>query len=1669
MEANSDALTTSLAVLTERTEKNQVLIARTKRNQMLASKRSKKGYIAVDGEDLTGDGKIDDPLALSKLSLKSRKGRNELMELVTLHKGVSPEGVPYRLSPVFTKYPDAVVGRKRFNISVLGDYKFEVSGNIINRHLPVLHWFCPDFELECRKEGLSFPRKDNFSHIYSQLQKDARWAFLSSRLLVVVSIFAVIYCGKANEAANSALHAGTDELQHLSSHEKEKVIADAKAASQVKAGYTQLVALLIGTFVTFVTFAYPDVMVAYGEKEEERLEELKDQNKEESKEWLGLKKYYDKFLWYTDAQHRYFGVDAVWEGGSFMYASEVGLLLLLIVGHPASPIQILPTTLCAWLLIMVTFGTLMRLNAAFLVEQSKKVVKMASTAEERLVAEYENYLKKAHEVIEQVKSYPKKMWGKVEDVIDQFKGYLGMASAAAERARELQAQAEAAAAAVNNATSEAGLNAVIEEKSSLSGPLAGMTVLQRQILLEPDSAEQEAAEKEGKSWFGGKSSTASNAVAVPLLENAASTGAMGSSADGGKGRANQDKFAKKRKELEGKMGYSRPDETCGAEVYKYMGDSKKKEWEDYTSKLAYKQSWLDDKYEEQARFMEEKPVVIQGSKAHSELKAVTGLARTDPVLKTYRKGARLFYKGIVRTLCAPCLLLMRRSIMSPFIKFVLTPIALWYLVIHPLFFWGDLGMILHALVFALGMQACISLYKYGVKYAETPEEELQATKEAEKLKEIEAEKGEKVMSVHKYSVLRDNFYFAEDELKHVESALRATEGVDSSWARGECRFVKLPPELVDGLRKPVPDVNKGYFSLNTEKIGHYSGAVSKALAPWEKRLSKRDIEEAEFRGRSEGDIADITEQLERETMLESDNLFNVKDYVFDYSDLIIDTLGIRLRSEMKGVRHSKPLSKKLLEVNKPASYSRELVKSFPVQVDLEWFYPAGSDIFLTGTDDEDKSAAEIEADRAQSKDRAEEGGDGGEGAAGPKEAGIAPEKQVVCTLQVINFVGKGSMDCPENDSYLTLTQEAKHGAGKKGGVDLSRFTRGSTVCLQDLKVGDMWEVFPAESGGGECFEVPRLSDNLYESLIAKINNKEAQLKPENIEWHLFDKKGRKATKKNVGRREGSHQAAGVSPNDSGNLSNVSGASKASKTSSHSNNGDYWDHEGVYHRNWKTWETPEDNVHQISDLPLYDQQMLANGSKQSSKRSSEDGEASELEGQGAPTSYLSMLKEGDHNAAAPLFTASDEHTAKVFVDKSLNLIQYEHRPADEYWSHKEARITQVYDTCQETGKPLPPKQVRLRLKIKDNKGLDRDFTLCPVIPGSAELLCRLDSDESLEESKARQVASWFKEIEGWLGDLGASTNRRSNSHKLFDSLFWGVEQDTDAPTNGGKPETVEGYKNYLRTGKAASEGIMEKQRGLFQRILEYKDGGYPVGGELVSFNQSLYTEYLMYGNETDGDWPGFIHWFRKAKKKATGGKAKKDEDLNKNPKFHSATCKNVPDPGVLVECLSKPTLTPSVLHVVLTDGELRAPGDVVESWAPQRGEPHPAELFHLSSRLDNTGSKSDTINGVCGLLKLFPSKIVFETPSGDGEFGDLQSMSDEVNIDFSDIYIMSAQIDDVFHPENVSRLLVPGKTLYIQKKSGSVVAFGMSEEKIRMWNDLIKKFEMDRPYQVCGTI
>jgi hypothetical protein len=147
--------------------------------------------------------------------------RIELSDSLELHKGLSPDGYMYRLSKVYDKFPEAKVGRKRFDVSVLGDFSYTLVGDIQNKHVPMLHWFCPNYEMEIPQANLCNPRADQYSHIYGQLKKGQIWGFLISRLVVMGSVVMVIWAGEAQNKMNAMkdsihdhVNAATDSVKN---------------------------------------------------------------------------------------------------------------------------------------------------------------------------------------------------------------------------------------------------------------------------------------------------------------------------------------------------------------------------------------------------------------------------------------------------------------------------------------------------------------------------------------------------------------------------------------------------------------------------------------------------------------------------------------------------------------------------------------------------------------------------------------------------------------------------------------------------------------------------------------------------------------------------------------------------------------------------------------------------------------------------------------------------------------------------------------------------------------------------------------------------------------------------------------------------------------------------------------------------------------------------------------------------------------------------------------------------------------------------------------------------------------------------------------------------------------------------------------------------------------
>jgi hypothetical protein len=1448
----SDVVSKQLAFLTENPEElkkiedEQKAVKNLVQGQEGYVSAAKEGYEPVPNRASTMSLDLGLPQVVGgvteggELGTKNR-GKADLLEKVQLHKGVSPDGIPYRLSDAFEQYPEAWVGRKRFNVSVLGDFRYELAGKIQNKHIPILHWFTPDYVMEVPAAHLVFPRRDFYSHYYSQMKNNQRWNFLISRILILVSILMVIYMGKAKEAVNAESDALKDSLSHLTEHEKKLHVESLKKSAETDSGFQQLVALFFGTLLIFVSFAYPEIQEAYKEKEEERLEELKDQNKEERTGRCGLNALQDQLHWYmSSSEHRYFAIQAVYDGAAFSYGSQLILVALLISGHEGAPWTYkVPISLIAWLLILVTGFTLVRMNLQFLKDQWKKVKKQISEIDDRIIAEYEEKMKLYKEKKKQVLGFPQKIRDKIQEKRDQVTlfyttietKYKQLTMAASEMETELQK----IAAEAERAKEELRKQGLVEEELSeseteespkhqkkgagmdmpLLGDERGMSVAEKIRRLEGDTGPEPKPSYLAPKHYGSGMGTGARAIEKQSAE-----------------------------ELAMWKQFTLPEPVAGLAPDPEKGEAL---------------SWIEMIENEREEKRKSRPGVIKGKVAHMEIQAVTGLAQLDGAMQTGRFAVRALYNKVIYYFLLPFTYCVDKKSVSKFIKFGCAPAFGLYWVYLVTFHFHP-GFIFWLILLYVGAQLAKKIYVSGVVLTVETEDDVERRKQEERNKKLQDKAkamgvsiGQKVTSVHVNKVCEVNI----DAKEHVKAALEAAEVVDSSWSKGEHQFNKMPPAMDLVSRKPIPDVNRGYFGL---QFAHFQPANPPAFK----------------------DIGNT---------LQGQDLFEVRDYVFDYCDLIVDTVGLRVPAEMRPVRHTKTLTKKLMQVNKPLGTTRDLVKSFPIQVSVDFF--AGKK----------NSSGDDEADTDNLV------------------------TQVVATLQVVNFVGKGEVDKPENDSYLTLTQTKKSG-GKKGRqvVDLKRFKPDDELVFFDLKIGDLQPITVTDDDR-EILNIPRYKT---EAIVEEARN----MKPDQF--------------------------------------------------------------------------------------LNKDDIVFEEEEQEEEAEEEGEEGQEEAGEGEIANVV--LKETKPLEADP---------------RAITEVSWSKRPNDDDYSGKRAFLVakiDIHEKGPKKGEPCTDKEVLFKIRTED----DKLWLMRPIQAASGEILLKQEGELSPEQQKAKQCADWFMQCEEWYDFLGASVNLRANLHKCFDALFWG----RDTQIKGGRPlDRPDNIRARFLDGKEKLK-LPKEQRGVLARVLDKKDEG---------MTSRDYYDYLMYGEESDNEWPGFIHWFRAKPKQGRSVK-----QLNKNPIFHTG---QVSDPGSIVETLAKPVLSPAVLHVVLTDTDLRAPGDVVEEWQPQRAEPHNVEMFMLD--------KNQYAEGQLGLLKLFPDKLQFEAPTGDDKFGSLSAMDDVVNFDFSDTYAMHAVVDDTFKKDKDGNdvLAVTGKTLYLQMKSGSIIAFGMSEQKIKMWVDLIDKYSMHTPQQI----
>lgn len=109
-------------------------------------------------------------------------------ERVNLLPGISPLGYVYRLSDVFDKHGGASVGEATLGVNTIGGFRYDLPAKVKLKHVPTLHWFCPNYQLTCDKSALVCPRVEDAKMVYHGAKEDARFNFLLERIIMLGAI-----------------------------------------------------------------------------------------------------------------------------------------------------------------------------------------------------------------------------------------------------------------------------------------------------------------------------------------------------------------------------------------------------------------------------------------------------------------------------------------------------------------------------------------------------------------------------------------------------------------------------------------------------------------------------------------------------------------------------------------------------------------------------------------------------------------------------------------------------------------------------------------------------------------------------------------------------------------------------------------------------------------------------------------------------------------------------------------------------------------------------------------------------------------------------------------------------------------------------------------------------------------------------------------------------------------------------------------------------------------------------------------------------------------------------------------------------------------------------------------------------------------------------------------
>lgn len=159
----------------------------------------------------------------SEAPLLSGDGTESSTELLP---GVSPSAFVYRLSNVYDDFPDAKVGRLNLNVPTVRpriapgldeekSYGSDMAVNpikpdVVCRDIPGLNWYMPGTVIEVPKKNLGYQYAGMFSTILSS-QKKARYQYVLSRVITVVSIFGLAIVAEVQDSSKAAMAKAEDQ------------------------------------------------------------------------------------------------------------------------------------------------------------------------------------------------------------------------------------------------------------------------------------------------------------------------------------------------------------------------------------------------------------------------------------------------------------------------------------------------------------------------------------------------------------------------------------------------------------------------------------------------------------------------------------------------------------------------------------------------------------------------------------------------------------------------------------------------------------------------------------------------------------------------------------------------------------------------------------------------------------------------------------------------------------------------------------------------------------------------------------------------------------------------------------------------------------------------------------------------------------------------------------------------------------------------------------------------------------------------------------------------------------------------------------------------------------------------------------------------------------------